>query len=55
MASKLAAAVDSSLDELVGIGSSKNNPNHQALTQVIGVLQKWDSKRLNALLMVLGG
>jgi transcriptional regulator with XRE-family HTH domain len=55
MASKLAAAVDSSLDELVGIGSSKNNPNHQTLTQVIDVLQKWDAKRLNALLMVLGG
>jgi len=56
MASKLAAAVNSSLDELVGIGaSSKNNPNHLALTQVLGVLEKWDAKRLNALLMVLDG
>jgi transcriptional regulator with XRE-family HTH domain len=57
MAAKLAAAVNSSLDELVGLShlSSSNTTNSDALKNVVGVIGNWDSKRLIALLSVLNG
>lgn len=54
-AAKLANAVNSSLDELVGLShlSSGNAANKDVIKKVIGIIGQWDSKRLNALLCVL--
>jgi transcriptional regulator with XRE-family HTH domain len=55
MAAKLANAVGSSLDELVGLSFLASNDfnNKTELSQVIEVIGKWDADRLKALLTVV--